>query len=82
MESYGITAIQNKPSLLKKMDVSKIVDIRAHKNIGYFISAKYESYIKDVIEKIEKDQKIEKLQKLKKHQDLEFCEVGLDDGIE
>ncbi len=82
MHMYGITAIQNHPSLLKEMTISKIVDKRAHKDIGYFISVKYEKYLKEIIEKIEREEKLEKLERLKAHQDLEFCEVGVDDGIE
>ncbi len=81
MVEYGITTLQTKPSLFKEMTVSKIVDKRKHEAIGYFISAKYEDIISDVIEKIEKKEKIEKLKRLKKHQDLEFLEVGVDDGL-
>ncbi len=33
------------------------------------------------ISKIEYQEKIEKLKKLKKYQDLEFLEVGVDDGV-
>ena len=78
---YDVTSIQNKPSLLKEMDLAKIIDKRAHKDLGYFISSKYEKYIKDIIEKIEKEEKIKKLKKLKKHQDIEFLELGVDDGL-
>lgn len=78
---YGVTDIQNKPSLIKMMDVAEIVDRRAHTTLGYFISSKYESYIKPIIEQIDKDEKLAKLYKLKNHQDLEFVEVGVDDGI-
>jgi len=81
MTTYGITTIQNKPSLLKEMDIAKIIDKRAHKNLGYFISAKYEKYISSVIQEIEKVEKIEKLKKLKSHQDMEFLELGVDDGL-
>ena len=81
MTTYGITTIQNKPSLLKEMDIAKIIDKRAHKNLGYFISAKYEKYISGVIQEIEKVEKIEKLKKLKAHQDMEFLELGVDDGL-
>jgi hypothetical protein len=81
MITYGVTTIQNKPSLLKEMDLAKIVDKRAHKNIGYFIPAKYEKYIIATIEEIEKAEKIEKLKRLRKHQDIEFLELGVDDGL-
>lgn len=81
MTIYGVTTIQNKPSLLKEMDLVKIIDKRAHKNIGYFISAKYEKYISSAIQEIEKAEKIEKLKKLKAHQDMEFLELGVDDGL-
>ena len=30
MLTYGVTDIQNKPSLIKAMDVAEIVDRRAH----------------------------------------------------
>ncbi|MEO1954267.1 MAG: hypothetical protein ABGW74_06150 [Campylobacterales bacterium] len=81
MIEYGITTLQTQPSLFKQMTISKIVDKRRHKSIGYFISSKYEDIISDVIKKIEHQEKIAKLQKLKQHQDLEFLEVGVDDGL-
>ncbi|MDO8453350.1 MAG: hypothetical protein Q7S59_02120 [Sulfurimonas sp.] len=81
MLSYGITDIQNKPSLIKSMDIGEIIDKRAHTTLGYFISSKYESYILPLIEQIDKEEKIKKLNKLKNHQDLEFAEIGVDDGI-
>ena len=81
MLTYGVTDIQNKPSLIKMMDVAKIIDRRAHTTLGYFISSKYDSYIKPIIEQIDKDEKLSKLHKLKMHQDLEFAELGVDDGI-
>jgi len=81
MLEYGITALQTQPSLFKQMTISKIVDKRKHEDIGYFISAKYEDIMVDVIKKIEKREKIAKLKILKKHQDLEFLEIGLDDGL-
>ena len=81
MVEYGITALQAKPSLFKDMTISKIVDKRTHKDIGYFISSKYENMIFDVIKKIEEKEKLTKLYKLKKHQDLEFLEAGVDDGL-
>ena len=81
MIEYGITTLQTQPSLFKQMTISKIVDKRKHTDVGYFISSKYESLISDVIKKIEHQEKIVKLQKLKQYQDLEFLEVGVDDGI-
>jgi hypothetical protein len=81
MIEYGITALQTQPSLFKQMSISKIVDKRKHIDIGYFISSKYEDIISDVIQKIEYQEKIAKLQKLKQYQDLEFLEVGVDDGV-
>jgi len=81
MIEYGITTLQTQPSLFKQMTISKIVDKRKNKSIGYFISSKYEDMISDVIQKIEHQEKIAKLQKLKQHQDLEFLEIGVDDGL-
>lgn len=81
MLSYGITDIQNKPSLIKSMGIGEIVDKRAHTVLGYFISSKYESYLRPLIEQIDKEEKIKKLKILKKHQDLEFAELGVEDGI-
>jgi len=54
MVEYGITAIQNQPSLFKQMTIS---------------------IIKKEIKKKEK------LKILKEYQDLEFLEIGIDDGI-
>ena len=81
MLTYGVTDIQNKPSLIKAIDIAKIIDRRAHTTLGYFISSKYDSYIKPIIEKIDREEKLAKLNKLKQHQDLEFAELGVDDGI-
>jgi len=81
MTEYGITALQMQPSLFKQMTISKIVDKRKHKDIGYFISSKYENIISDVLKEIQLQEKIEKLQKLKEYQDLEFLEAGIDDGL-
>lgn len=81
MLSYGITDIQTKPSLMKSIDVGEIVDKRAHTTLGYFISFKYENYIKPIIEKIGREEKLKKLRRLKKHQDLEFTELGVNDGL-
>ncbi|WP_324171479.1 hypothetical protein [Sulfurimonas sp.] len=81
MIEYGITALQTKPSLFKEMTISKIVDKRKHQDIGYFISAKYKDMISSVLMEIEKKEKIAKLKQLKKHQDMEFLELGVDDGL-
>ena len=42
MTTYGVTDIQNKPSLIKAMDVAEIIDRRKHTTLGYFISSKYD----------------------------------------
>ncbi len=81
MLTYGISDIQNKPSLIKAMDIAKIIDRRKNITLGYFISSKYNEIIKPIIEKIDRDEKLAKLHKLKNHQDLEFAELGVDDGI-
>jgi len=81
MLSYGVTDIQTKPSLIKAIDIGEIVDKRRHITLGYYISAKYEKYILPVIEKIDKEEKLAKLKRLKAHQDLEFAELGVDDGL-
>jgi len=81
MESYGITDIQMKPSLIKQMNIGKIVDKRANTTLGYFISSKYDKLITPIIKQIEKEEKLKKLRLLKAHQDLEFAELGVDDGV-
>ncbi len=81
MTTYGVTDIQNKPSLIKAMDIALIIDKRKHTTLGYFISSKYEKQIRPLIEKIDREEKLAKLNKLKQHQDLEFAELGVDDGI-
>jgi hypothetical protein len=81
MLTYGVTEIQNKPSLIKAMDIAEIMDRRSQISLGYFISSKYYKYIKPILEQIEKDNKLRKLHKLKEHQDLEFLETGVNDGI-
>ena len=81
MTIYGVTDIQNKPSLIKAMDIAEIIDRRKHITLGYFISSKYEKQIRPLIEKIDREEKLVKLNKLKQHQDLEFAELGVDDGI-
>ena len=81
MLTYGVTDIQNKPSLIKAIDIAEIIDKRKHTTLGYFISSKYDDLIKPIIEKIDREEKLAKLNKLKQHQDLEFAEIGVDDGI-
>ena len=54
MMTLGVTAIQNKPSLLKDTMLGEIVDKRANKSLGYFISSKYEALIRPAIDEIEK----------------------------
>ena len=81
MTIYGVTDIQNKPSLIKAMNIAEIIDRRKHITLGYFISSKYEKQIRPLIEKIDREEKLAKLNKLKQHQDLEFAELGVDDGI-
>ncbi|MDD4330133.1 MAG: hypothetical protein PHD79_09280 [Aliarcobacter sp.] len=72
MTIYGVTDIQNKPSLIKAMDIAEIIDRRKHITLGYFISSKYEKQIRPLIEKIDREEKLAKLNKLKQHQDLEL----------
>ena len=79
MTTYGVSDIQNKPSLLKAIDIAQIIDRRKNTTLGYFISSKYEKQIKPLIEKINRDEKLAKLKKLKQHQDLQFEELGVDD---
>ena len=81
MQTFGITEIQNKPSLIKTMTVGEIIDKRAHKSLGFFIAAKYEKHIKDAIKQIEREEKLQKLKKIKKTTDWEFLESGVDDGL-
>jgi hypothetical protein len=81
MLRYGVTEIQSKPSLIKGMSIGEIVDKRRHITLGYFISAKYESYIRPVLEQIDREEKRAKLKRLKAHDDLTFTELGVDDGL-
>lgn len=43
--TYGITDIQTKPSLIKNIDIGKIIDKRAHVTLGYFIFDRYNDLI-------------------------------------
>ena len=52
MTTYGISDIQNKPSLIKTIDIAQIIDRRKNIILGYFISSKYDKQIKPLIEKI------------------------------
>lgn len=79
MITYGVSDIQNKPSLIKAIDIAQIIDRRKNIILGYFISSKYDKQIKPLIEKINRDEKLAKLKKLKKHQDLQIEELGIDD---
>ena len=81
MLTYGITEIQNKPSLIKSMSLGEIVDRRAHKSLGFFFAAKYEDYIKEAMERIEREEKLLKLKKIKNSTDWEFMESSIDDGL-
>jgi uncharacterized protein YkvS len=79
--SYGVKEIENSPSIIKNIDIGEIVDKKENIKLGYYIFAKYENYLRPIIEKIDKEEKIKKLKILKKYQDLEFTEVGVDDGL-
>jgi hypothetical protein len=81
MDVIGITALQHRPGLLKKSRLTKIVDKRAHKDVGYFISAEYHDLLQELIETIENEEKRRKLERLKRAQDLEFLETGVNDGL-
>ena len=81
MITYGVSDIQNKPSIIKSIDIAQIIDKRAQITLGYFVSSKYEDYIKPILEKIDRDEKLKKLHKLKQHQDLDLIEIGVDNGI-
>ena len=81
MLEYGVTTLQAKPSLFKHMDISKIVDKRKNQELGYFIPSRYKDVIEDKLKQLERLEKIKKLKKLQSHQDIEFLEVGVDDGI-
>lgn len=81
MVQCGVTEIQNRPSIFKEISLGEIVDKRSHKSLGFFIGKKYENEIKELLAKLEKEEKIAKLKKLKEHQDLEFLELGVDDGL-
>jgi len=81
MLSFGISEIQSKPSLMKSITVAKIVDRRAHRDLGYFISEKYAAYLEDILKKIERDERIAKLEKIKAGTDWEFVESDLDDEL-
>ena len=81
MKSCSITEFQTKPSIFKESDLVAVIDKRANKKLGYFISSKYEKLIHKTIKKIEEEEKLAKLKKLKEHQDLEFLELGVDDGL-
>ena len=81
MHRYSVTELQKKPSLIREMGIGEIVDRRSHKSLGYFIASKYEPYIHQALERIEREEKMAKLERLKAHQDLEFCETGVDDGL-
>ena len=54
MTTYGVTDIQNKPSLIKAIDIAEIIDRRKHTTLGYFISSKYffQQYLKLALTKI------------------------------
>jgi 2-hydroxy-3-keto-5-methylthiopentenyl-1-phosphate phosphatase len=79
--------IRIKELILKQIAVKsepfkEIVEfINNDKKVGYYIPSKYEFFFKNIIEKLEKEEKIKKLNILKNYQDLDFLEVGIDDGI-
>ncbi|MEA3384146.1 MAG: hypothetical protein U9Q20_05665 [Campylobacterota bacterium] len=51
MLTYGVTEIQNKPSLIKAIGIAQIIDRRKHTTLGYFISSKYDDIIKPFMKK-------------------------------
>jgi len=81
MVTYAISEIKDSPTIIQNLEYGEIIDKQDEKVIGYFISSKYDKYIKPILNKIDRDEKLKKLQTLKRHQDLEFAEVGVDDGL-
>jgi len=81
MLTCGVSDIQAKPAIFKQNNILEIEDKRKNITLGFFISAKYSDMLKPILLKIEKEKKIEKLNKLKEHQDIEFLELGVDDGL-
>ena len=57
------------------------MDKHKHKTLRYRIYAKYEKGVLLPREKRDKKKKLIKLKRLKEHQDMEFAELGVDDGI-
>ena len=55
--------------------IKRVTNIKTGKN-----TILYENTEK-LFEKLNKKEKLEKLHKLKAHQDIEFCELGVDDGL-
>lgn len=81
MLQLGISKLQQNPAILKTTKISEIIDKRAKKSLGFFISSEYETQVQQLINQLENKEKINKLQILKDCQELELAELGLDDGL-
>ena len=81
MLTCGVSDIQTKPAIFKQNDILEIEDKRKNISLGFFISSKYSDMLKPILKEIEQKERVAKLKKLKQHQDLEFLEVGVDDGL-
>lgn len=82
MTECGITALQAKPSLFNQMGVARIVNKRARRTLGYYISARYEEKIIGILQQIEREEKLDKLRQIRALGEAEWSEAGVEDGIE
>jgi len=81
MTSITLASLRDSETFFKLDDIATIVNGRKKEEVGYFVPINFKKEFEDFTKELEKKKKIEKLKKLKEYQDLEFLEVGVDDGI-
>jgi len=79
----SLSKLQEKPALLKQVKMADLIDKRAKKEIGLFISADYRDIINMVKKEISKKERLIAIKKIKDYDnDISFLEEGVNDALE
>jgi len=78
-----ITASDLKQNSMRLQDALREDLLVTKRDKPFVVIMDYEKYkrLEQYIDDVANDEKIAKLKRLKQHQDLEFCELGVDDGL-
>jgi hypothetical protein len=82
MISITLANLRDSATFFKIDDVATIINGRKKEEVGYFVPKSLKKEFEKFTLELERKRKIEKLKRLKEHSDLEFLELGVDDGLE